>query len=658
MAKAELMEELPKDRVERRRREREAVFAALRRIREKPEAERTPEEQRAVSFPHLPVGEDRADHDDIGIKRYERYYSAPSALHQPFAALFRTTPEIAVALVRDLANHAVEGWRQNEDLRGADTPVPVKLRFPWGEQGFWGDTRHYDWFTIDASPEPLNCAFLALRHWAFKELDAGRPVDEVIRAVIEGNTCYGVLGLALALALETFHVSETVLPVVTCQRLWHDDLRRFVQEDTRGIDLLGRGLQLGLEGDRAAAKEYLDSRHSRRREVRNLAMRFVTDADSALAERFSTLLARFPDDLPYTTGGQRDDDRYTAYLRKQALRWAELGDIENYRQMEVDGEPAGIAFQSPTARTEQEERQLESNEAFFEENRLIGWATRCLRAGTVVEGESMEDAIRLAKERDRATLFEERRDAEHHSPQTAVSAVAAVALLNEDLSASDREWGWDVMTRIEAMREPAGARPGSRIPWYPAGHLVAALAGDRRAEVPRADSEARLLRLTIHLDEDVARLAFAHLLADEDPHVQWVAGRLVLALSVRPRPDWTREDAGTEAAEARRRDGETARRRGCAQGAPWTRATVARSACAMGEGDSTAGLRRAFPRVGGVGGSRSVFRRGSRSETVGHVSRGNVVPVSGLHAPAARRSGTACWLDCGEAASGLGSSPG
>ena len=552
VAKAELMEELPGDGVERRRREQGAFFAYLRRIREKPEDERTPKEQRVVSHPHLPVGEDRVHRNEIGIKLYEPYYSPPSALHQPFAALFKEAPETAVALVRDLANHAVAGWRQYEDLSGADTPIPVTLSFPWGEQIFWGDAEHYDWLTIQASPEPLECAFLALRHWAFEQLDAGRPVDEVVRAVVEGNSCYGVLGLALALALQTLHVSETVLPVVTCQRLWHDDLRRYVQEDLRAIDLLGLGLQTRIEGNRAAAKAYLDSRQSRRREVRHLAMCFATGADAALCERFAALLGRFPDALPYTTEAQRDDAWVTAQLREQAQRWAELGDVENYRRIEVDGEPRGIEFQSPTPRTDQEERQLESNDAYFEENRLIGWATQCLRTGAVVEGESMADAIRVAKARDGPTLFEERRDAEDHSPQTVVSAVGAVALLDEDLNASDREWAWDVLARVEAMREPAGTRAGSRIRWHPAGHLVAALAGDRRVDVPRADSAARLLRLTVHpAEKDVARLAFAHLLADPDGHVQWLAGRLVLAESIRPH--WSREGAGTDAADASRR---------------------------------------------------------------------------------------------------------
>ena len=545
VARVELMEELPAERVARRRREQDAFYAYLRRIREKSEDERTPEEQRVLSHMHLPVGDDRVHRDDIGVKRDQFYYSPASAQHQPFAALFEHAPEAGLALVRGLANHAVAGWRQHEYLQGAETPIPVRLNFPWGEQVFWGGTDQYDWFTIQAWPDPLECACLALRHWAFRELDAGRTVDEVIQAVVEGNTCYGVLGLAVALALETLHVSETVLPVVTCQRLWHDDLRRFVQD---------LGLQSRLTGEQVAAKEYLDSREYRRREIPHLAMRFATSGDATLRARFAALLAEFPDALPYTTEEEREDDRVTGYLKERAARWAEMGDIENYRCIDLDGERRAFAFESPTPRTEEDERQWEASNAFFEENRLIAWATRCLEVRAVVAGESMAAAIRVAKERDGSGLFEERRDVEDHSPQTVVAAVAAAALLDEGLSTSDRDWAWDSMKRVEGMREPADARPGSRIPWHPARHLVAALATDRRSNRPRPDSAARLLRLTAHaMEEDVARLAFGHLLSDPDTHVQWVAGRLLLALSVGPRPDWGRDDAGTETSEWRRR---------------------------------------------------------------------------------------------------------
>ena len=545
VAKAELMEELPGDKLGLQRREQDAHFAHLRQIRKKPEAERTPEEQWLLSRSRLPIGGGDISRVNIGIKLHQAYYHPSSVLHEPFGALFAKEPEVAIALVRDLANHAVEGWRQNAGLRGIEPPIAVTLRFPWGEQVFWGDEQLYEWFTMSPWPESLDCAFLALRHWAFKAIDGGRPVDEVLRAVVEGNTCYGVLGLALALALETLQVSETVLPIITCQRLWHDDLRRFAQEQTRGVDPLGPGLQSRLQGDQATAKEFLDSRQYRQREIRHLAMAFAISGDSVLRERFKERLARFPDSLPYTTEAQRENAQVTAYLREQAHRWAEFGDAGHYRVVQEDDQSIQIAFESPTPRTEEEKRRLEASVAYFEEQRVIGWATRRLQAGTVVEGLSMADAIRIAKRRDRAPLFDERRDAANHSPQTVVSAVAAAALCSGGLSGPDQEWAWGVMARVEAMREPAHTFPRSKIPWHPAGHLVAALADDRRADAPRMGSAARLLGLTIHLVEDVAKAAFAALLSDPDVHVQWVAGRLALALSIRPRPDMGDDRAGT-----------------------------------------------------------------------------------------------------------------
>ena len=548
---AELTEELPEARIDRRRREQQASFARLRALREKPEDERTPREQRLLQLPPMPVGVDRIDPDDIGIKRYHAYYHPASALHEPFGSLFRKAPDTALALVRDLVNHAVEGWRQNGRLRARDAPVPVSLRFPWGEQVFWGDENLYDWFTIGASPDPLDCAVLALRHWAFKEIERERAVDDVLRAIIEGNTCYGVLGLALGLALETFHVSETVLPIVTCQHIWHDDLRRFVQESMPKVDLLGLGLQSALKGDRAVAKAFLDSRQCRKREVRELARHFAVGGDANLRDALSERLAQFPDTLPYKTEAQRDNPDVNRFLREQAEQWAELGDIRNYHLIRDDGERVEIAFESPTPQTENDKRRREENAAYFEENRVIAWAVQCLRAGTVVDGVSMADAIRLAKQRDHPAMLDERRDAGEHSPQTVVSAVAAAALLDDRIGQPEQEWAWEVMGRVQAMREPPDALPGSKIPWHPAGHLVAVLARDRRADPPRPDSVARLLHLALHPVEDVVTASFAALLSDPDIHVQWVAGRLALDLSFRPRRSLA--DDGAAAAMARQK---------------------------------------------------------------------------------------------------------
>ena len=107
------------------------------------------------------------------------------------------------------------------------------------------------------------------------------------------NECYGVLGLALVLALETYDVSEATFPIVTCQRLWEHDIARVVQEPTRNLDLFGIGALSRPTGAKAQAKEFLDSRQSRKREVRELAMRFALTNNDGLRERFKEALARF-----------------------------------------------------------------------------------------------------------------------------------------------------------------------------------------------------------------------------------------------------------------------------------------------------------------------------------------------------------------------------
>lgn len=286
VAKAELMEELPQDRYDRQQREHRQYVEGLKRLRAIPEEDRTEQQKRALRHIHFP--RDEIDPDQIGIDRHHNYYYPASPIHEPFASLFGKKPEAALGLIRDLANHATKGWRQVHllDRERMGTPIPVVLEFPWGDQEFWGDWHVYSWFMGELAPNSLECAFLALSYWAFKQIEGGRPTDEVIRAVVEGNECYAVLGLALVLALETYDVSETTFPIVTCQRLWQHDIARVVHEPTRNIDLLGFGSLSRLTGEKAKAKEFLGSRQSRKREVLELVMRFALTADGGLHQRF------------------------------------------------------------------------------------------------------------------------------------------------------------------------------------------------------------------------------------------------------------------------------------------------------------------------------------------------------------------------------------
>ena len=539
LARAELMKELPQDKIDRVKREESDHFEWLKRIRAIPEKDLTENQRRALEHVHFPIGIEHVDLDDIGIDRHHQFYYPTSALHEPFASLFTKNPEAALGLVRDLANQATKGWRQvhyiNRNQMG--TPIPVALEFPWGKQEFWGDWHVYSWFMGQLAPNPLECAFLALSHWAFKQIEGGRPTDEIIRTIIEGNECYAVLGLALVLALETFHVSETTLPIAACQRLWRHDTARFAQEPTRDIDLLGFGLMTRLTGAKAKAKEYLDTRASRSRNVRELAMHFAISPDKKLRDHFKEALARFPDDLPYDVEETRSNRNFTASLKEDAERYAGLGDIANYHKHGTEDEQVVVSYQSPVPPSPEQTQKIAANATYLQETAVIGWAGNSLADNAPSDGIALADAIALARTRDNASMFEERRDVADHTTQSMIAAIAACVIRFGDPSAQDHDWALDVFTRIEGMKERPDTFHGSEIPWHPTIYLITGLAHIREANPSDLELARRLMRLTVYPLEGIRNLAFASLFRDPDPGVAWITAQLALEFAIFHRPE-------------------------------------------------------------------------------------------------------------------------
>ena len=531
VAKAEIMEELPQARADRLEREEKARIAWRASLRAIPEDQRTPQQKRALeSSGHFFIGSERYDLDDVGIERHGNGFYPVSALHEPFKSLFTNAPDHGLALVRDLSNHAVEGWRQVHNLRrDFGTPLPVKLQFPWGEQEFWGDWPVFNWSLGQLGPQPLECAYLALRYWAFKEIESGRNASEVIGRVLEGSECYAHLGLALTLALETFEVSDTTLPLVSCQRLWRHDEARVRNEPLKDIDLFGFGSLSRVTGDKATAKDFLDSRQSTKRDVEQLAMMFALNGDEALQEACKQNLAKFPDELPYEIEEHREVPNVATQMHEDAVRWAGLGNIENYRQYRHTEGKDVIAYQPPMPRTEAQETRLKEATTWLGEQHFLTWATKSLSERKLADGATLADAVRFAREADSPEMFKIRQDVGPHARQSAISAIAACVIRFDHGVPSDRDWAWDVLGQIERMAEP-DEFSRSRIPWHPALHLAAALFHDREGAQPRQDSATRLLGLCLHPLEEVSLSAFYALFRDSDLLLTWVAAGLALDL--------------------------------------------------------------------------------------------------------------------------------
>ena len=204
-----------------------------------PETKRKEREQAALSLPtRLFTSVGWHDWDDLFLDNHR--FFPPSPITEPFHSLFQSAPKEGLRLVKELCHHAITAWRQlhrySHDRQG--TPISLELKFPWGIQSFWGNVREYLWCRSTWPPYVLGCALMALEEWCCAELEREVPADELIRTIIEGNECVAILGVAVMIALQTKTVSETVLPLISSQRLLNMDQNRREYDFTSSISSL------------------------------------------------------------------------------------------------------------------------------------------------------------------------------------------------------------------------------------------------------------------------------------------------------------------------------------------------------------------------------------------------------------------------------------
>lgn len=169
---------------------------------------------------------------------------------------------------------------------------------------------------------------MALEEWCFAELERGRPVDELIHQIVEGNDCVAILGVAVMLALHTEVVSEVTLALVTSQRLWGADYNRMAQ-DLHANLTAAIGFERGEEAHFEAVKA-ANVREVRRTQLRWLVPRFVLGGER-FAELTRAAILDFKNNLPYEYEEERDVPEAREHLTRQALEYTELADLKTYR---------------------------------------------------------------------------------------------------------------------------------------------------------------------------------------------------------------------------------------------------------------------------------------------------------------------------------------
>ena len=438
-------------------------------------------------------------------------------------------------------------WRQlhRHSRERGGTPIPLELRFPWAAQSFWGTEREYLWFRSTWAPKALGCGFMALEEWCFAELGRGRPVNELIQQIVNGNECIAILGIASMLALHTEAVSEVTLPLVTSQRLLAADHTRLMQDISSTSNLIG--FTLRTDKPHIEAIQAANARPVRKTQLSWLVPRFVF-ATGPIRDQTREAILNFQNDLPYQYEEHRKNPRAREHLTAQALEYAELGDTKNYQAYRAreDSNQVAIVHVSPSAAKPENVARAEEASMRLREMSLWTWASKSLDERALNDAYTVEGAIGLAKESDASDLFElandENDEDQRGMRRGAVAAFAAVVLnFREGRTQEDLEWAREVLGRAIRLPEKPDLMwsPSSVIPWHQAIYVARGLAADLREGTAARGAARDLLGLVAHPLEVVslAALEGACRLWTNDPKLTWAALTLALALChVPPRP--------------------------------------------------------------------------------------------------------------------------
>jgi hypothetical protein len=241
---------------------------------------------------------------------------------------------------------------------------------------------------------------MTLERWAIAQLDAGRPLDEVLQELLDGHTSIGVLGIAVHLALRAKQVSPTALALLRSPRLGRLDLQRQVQEhQLKSAGLMGFG---NASVDAVHRQAVADSSQmtSRRLELRDLVPLFVLGGDTALREACRAALDDFPNKLEFAYQEEAQNPEHVAELRRTAELWSELGHAENYTAAPIPGrsDVVQISMSSPRHEAPEVQAALQRHAQAAREMELWLWVDKCFTLRQWAPGFSVDDAIGRAKE--------------------------------------------------------------------------------------------------------------------------------------------------------------------------------------------------------------------------------------------------------------------
>jgi hypothetical protein len=473
-------------------------------------------------------------HDDHKI------FSPESPLREPFHSLFKSSPNDALCLLRELCNHAMKSWQQlhRYPRERYFTPIPLELEFPWGTQRFWGNDREYLWCRSEWAPKAIGCGFMALEEWCFAELSRGRPVDELIQQIVEQNECIAILGTAAMIVLHTQTVSDVSFPIVTSQRLLSADRNRRKQDIALIANLIGfspNSDKSHIEAIRAA-----NARTVRKMELRGMVPMWMFSSE-LMRTRIREAFLDLKNKLPFHYEEQRNSPEAQEYYTSEALEYAELVELDNYKAHPVQDNPDQLAITHTSPSSEKPENIAKAEEASILID-LMGvrtWASKSLEEKELSNSYTLDAALAIARTAECSDLFAVLSDEEEKNNldirREAIAATAAIVLnFRKGRTDEDFEWARNVIGCAMRMPEKQGLMWSRDMvyTWHHAIYAARGLGGEFKEGSITPESARDLLSLVAHpLDVvSLAALEEACKLWPKDPKLTWAA--LILAFSL------------------------------------------------------------------------------------------------------------------------------
>ncbi|WP_206736306.1 NACHT domain-containing protein [Pseudomonas syringae] len=533
------LEELPDDTMARWRREAMQQSRRRKEIEAIPLEKRTQFDELEVSSPFLGHSFSHHDWDQLSIGADHQGYFPASPLREPFHSLLMRDPEAALALIRDVVNHATTAWNQlHRHWPSSNTPLPLVLEFPWGRHEFWGSDRHYVWFRGHGGPQVVECAHMALERWAIAQLDVKRSLEDVLQQILEGHNSIGVLSIAVHLALRAKEASPTTLALIRSLRLCRLDLQRKVQEH----QLQSAGL-IGFE------KGSVDATHrqavadnmqmpSRSWELRDLVPLFVLGGDVALRDACREALDDFPKKLEFASQEEAQDPEHVAELQRTAELWSELGHSENYKAEPIPGrsDAVQISIASPRHEAPEVQAALERHAQVGREMELWLWVEKCFSSRQWAPGFSVDEAVERAVELIEAAAAGRSISLMPGSGLTegAIAGTAAAVICFSD-AVEHRAWADSTVESFRLMREEEADDIFARsvIPWHPKIFVVRALAARIKSGSEHPDDREELYLLITHPLDSISLVALEEVAScwGSDARFAWCGLNLGLRLA-------------------------------------------------------------------------------------------------------------------------------